>query len=261
MTLSYGGVYLAQTDPEVESWVAGNIPLHREVFDVPVGGLGWPGKDRTAWSWFYTTPPPPIRLNRLYWPCWGATRFAVFYGLATDSMLASIRPLVYGASYNAYNALALAMSDGRSGRSISTNLYMLPPKPLSQISGSNGFSLLTLVSARYFFWERSASITVTGGTTTWANLFSSIASALSITLTTDTINSAYLKPSVDLTSRYEMIPYLLDSACASVGQRFVEKTDGTFVTQNPLTAKTSQDAQLTSWSKQAGGLYNFVAGA
>ncbi len=252
--ISYAGIALAQNDLPVaatarEALASADLCDFAELSGPAQNNATWPPGGRSR----------PVRLGSLWWP-WGAARFAYAHVLATDNELAQIRPLVYGTSTTLFRPQTFTMDDARTGRRISTSLYLLPPKPLDQIAGNNGLSLLTLVDARFYWWEATpVDIEVTPGQTTWAQLIASIAAALGVTITTDTIAAAYLYPSAAFTSRYEFLPPLLDAALVNTGQRLVRKLDGTLITQDPLTAKKSQDAQLASWTKSKGGQYLFDA--
>lgn len=254
MPLSYGDIALTTPSAELNLWLSGQLPPLVDIFEFELPD--YTTKVRGEWNFPGALPERQLKVNHLFWPT-GASRFAFGHFLAHQSQLDQIRTLAQNSGTSArYRALTFKMNDGTNG--IETSLYMLPPRPLAQLPGDpNGLYLLTLVDERYFWWEKAASIIVTGGTTTWATLLSSIATALGITLTYDTINSAYLKPSENLTSDYQFIPLLLDAVCSNVGQKFVRKLDGTNLMQSPTTAKTSQDRQVDSYTKQCGGKFAF----
>lgn len=251
--ISYGNVNLAFMDTPAAVTAARALD-GADLFDF----AELSGRDSLTFTWPGLPCPRPVQVGSLLWP-WGASRFAYAHMLATDAELARIRPLVYGAKGTAWNPLALKFDDARTGRSVAPSLYMLPPKPLDQITGANGLSLLTLVDDRFRWWERAGAVTVTPGTTTWAVLIAAIATALGVTITVDTIAAAYLKPAADLAGADVYLPPLLDRVLACVGQRLVRRLDGTVRTQNPTTAKASQDAQLATWTKEKGGQYLFSA--
>ncbi len=261
-TLTLGGVKLLVPSPATTAEVEGRIS-HRHVYQAGVPHADvrtWPGRNRLSWPWpGYIPHPPRIRPGILHWPP-TASRWSVYHGLASGAQLALLRVAAYGAKGTAYNALPLILADGRTGKTISPSLYLLPCRPVFQSGTGNRRYLVTAVDARYFWWEKAAAITVTAGTTTWASLISAIASALGVTITVDSIAAAYLKPPADFTANYEALPLLLDAVCACIGQRLVAKLDGTFVTQNPLTAKASKDAQSKKWPSVAGGQFDLKAG-
>jgi hypothetical protein len=280
--MSYGGIPLAAVTPDWASAVAYYLKTDRTTVVVPeVQFADWnaAAQRRLSYAAPGVTPMPSVMLGRLYWPM-RASRFAVAHVLATDTMLASIQQQVYGlpsvlptsGSYRptAYNALPFVMDDGQvnvvnkasTPKSITTNLYMLPPKPLAQpLAGSdpmNGMWLLTLVDDRYFWWQRTGSITVDEGTTTWADLLTAILTALGIfdVTTVDTIADAYLPPvwpPKELANQYDYLPPLLDAVARSIGQRIVRTLAGDVLSQSADSARTTQTAQVGSYGKEFGG--------
>lgn len=252
--LTYGGLPLVEPTPELAAMVGQTVPT-TDIFEFP--------GHSTPWRWEGQAPLPSVEVGRLWWPR-GASRFAVGHFLADDRTLGQLRNLSYSGA-GTIRPLELLMRD-ESGTEVRTNLYLLPPRPLftnkrSSISESDLW-LLTLVDQRYFWWEASSAITVTEGTTTWAQLISSIGTALGVTITTDTIPSAYLKPSASLASQYGDLPPLLDSVLAQVGMRLVRRLDGTLWAQTPRTAKTIQDTQFNVYlaRKWGGGRFAYSPG-
>lgn len=254
--LSYGEVSLLSAPP------AGLILPPAEAFS----GFfrpRWTGKGlnpRIHFNWFLKRP---IRLNSYYDP-WGASRWSTAYVLTHQAGLDDIRELVYGDEGDEYNALEFKIDDnagaitGQTTSTLETDLYMLPAMPLaapalSDTDPGQQIYLLVLVDSRYFFWEKAATISITEGTTTWAQLYASIATALGITITVDTIPAAYLKPSAALEANYDYLPLLLDWVAASVGQRVVRRLDGTFKALNATSALTLQAEQVDAYIKLAGG--------
>ena len=63
----------------------------------------------------------------MYWPR-GASRWAVGYFLATLSQLNAIRAVVY--AHASYVAAPLVLND-ETGRVVTTNLWMLPPRQIT----------------------------------------------------------------------------------------------------------------------------------
>lgn len=267
MSINYGGVYLCCPTAEVTRWIADNIPpLSSYQFSYP----DWPDPARPHWPFPGRTDPRQVKLGSLFWPV-GAQRWSVYYGLATDDMLEELRDLAYAGGELV--PLTLRLDDGivTGGNNtivnlyepdgIKTDLYMLPPMPLAQCSPhlvtDRMLYLLTLVDVRYFWWNESADIIVTGGTTTWEDLITSVGTAIGATITHTAIESEWLKPAEVLTSRYQPIPMLIDAIGACTGRKLVRSRDGTLTLQKPREAKTVQDAQLRSWPRKAGGLYHF----
>jgi hypothetical protein len=250
MTIIYGGIELPAPTQEEADWIADNIPVS-EVYEFAQAGCA----DCSSWATVATsdfTHQVSIAIGRLYWPT-GASRWAVGHYLATDTDVAHLRGKAYRGA--AYLPLTLKITDESGTDFIETDLYMLPPRPLAQIEGEEQLYLLTLVDERFFWWLESALITVTGGTTTWAQLVTSIGTALGISISSETVDAAYLLPSASLSSDYEYLPLLLDAVAVNTGCTVVRAFDGTVTLQTPVVALASQDAQAEKWDKQAGGLF------
>src|SRR5262249_51586732 len=98
---------------------------------------------------------------------------------------------------------------------------------------------------------------ITGGVTTWSDLFTQIAAGLGIQLLVDPISANYLKPATALATQYEALSPVLDVACFSTGLRFVRGLDGTCrATSVDSALATTAQQLLIGPSKQAGGLYS-----
>lgn len=251
MTLTYGGIPLACPTGESREWVDAHLdPRRVRHFQ----RRAFPDQRLTNLPQRVDYRAEPIRLGSLFWPV-GATRWAEGHFLCSDLELGQITPQAY--SGNTWNALPLVYSDGPRSLTASS-LYMLPPRPLGQCGVSGGQTtpgrwLLTLVDARYRWWDRAAALTVTAGTTTWLQLFAAIALALGIVLTVDTVAAAYLTPPADFGTQYEHLPTVLDAACLSVGQRLVASYDGSFSTQNATTAAAAVATNLAALPPFIGG--------
>ena len=196
---------------------------------------------------------PEPRINTLYWPS-GASRWACGWFLATGEAKDSIVQLAHSPGGTA--ALTLAFGDDEQENSYHSvqrpELYLLPPRPVSGIDpalrdlteaeGKETLWLLPLVDVRYF-WQfvSSGDLEIESGDS-WATLFSDLGTALGVTISADTVDSAYLKPDPEeFTRRYVPVPLLLDAAAASVGQRITRAKDGTVKSQSVSTARTNLD--------------------
>jgi hypothetical protein len=264
--LSYAGVPLLVPTPEMAGWVAANLdPSALWEFQ----SLAWPGHRRILhWTHTPAPPPPRVRLGVLRWPR-GASRFAVFHGLATDAQLDLIRPQLQGPSLFLPAPFVMSWDDAalplagvtREVASVETLLYMLPPRPLQQIAdrlpGRRDLYLITLVDERYFWWYKTTFIPVTAGTTTWAQLYTAIGDALGVAIEVDPVELAYLTPPAGLAAAYEYLPLLLDAVAFNVGHRVTRALDGTVRAEAPLAAADRADGNatllLSARSRQAGG--------
>lgn len=194
-------------------------------------------------------PPPRVALGRFNWPCNTAARFATLHALIDTAGLARVRAAVY----NPYRAGVLVIDDDTF--MVQTKMWMLPPRPVTQTNpGNNEPWLITLVDERYFWWQRAASLVVTSGVTTWANLYAAIAAGLGITLAPDAIPAAYLMPPAGFSSSYEYLPPLLDAVACNVGQRVVRGLDGTVRAMNAQSSRAVILSNLAQgWTVGAGG--------
>src|SRR6185437_10805426 len=211
-----------------------------------IAALGWPSQPRTR----------KPKVGSLYWPL-GASRWAVGMFVVTNNELAPIRQAVYQTP-GTPTPQPSVLNDGK--RSLTTSLYMLPPRPLTQITGNNDAWLLPLVDERYWWWFKASNITVTPGTTTWTQLYASIATALGITLTVDAIPAAYLKPTGDFGVGYDSLPLLLDAVARSVGQRIVRDFAGGVRAWNVAASQAQVAVNFSTASLIAGGAMDLVAG-
>jgi hypothetical protein len=249
--LSFGGVDLHIPGPEVAAFVESRIPIDSAFGFFRPKFFGDVFLDpRQVFAWHLSRP---FRLYALSNP-WGVSRFGYCFALADAGMLCAIT-----AQNGAGNSLSYILDDG-VGASIGTQLYMLAPVPLSKIlvSLSLPLWLLPLVDERYRLYERAATITVTEGETTWADLYAQLASAAGIALTVDPINPAYLWPSAGFSTNAQHLPLLLDLCAASCGQRIVRNLDGTYNAYNPATAFALMVAQANAARKYAGGSLNLA---
>lgn len=219
----YGGIELPTITPEVALWVEASTST-RDIYQWQ--RWAWPGKNRTGWAFPGHVADRPVKLGSLYWPT-GATRWAVAQFLVTDDQWGRIKDLAY--SGGVYQPLLLDMADEQSSATrIQTLMWMLPSRPQAQIAGDTGMYLMTLVDDRYFWQFRSTGdLDIDEGTTTWEDLYTAAGTALGVTITPDTIPSAYLKPGTCLRALWEQTPLFLDAVAYNVGQRIVRGLDGT----------------------------------
>ena len=255
--LSYAGIPLVvDVDPKLRAWVDAHLHGSAVWAEMPP----WP-PSRTLPTAGPRRPIPsgPCSVNRLRWPH-GATRFGYLLGIATDAQLARIRAEVYAGATN-YRARPLVLADG-VGRTVTADMYLLPPRPLAQCPGAAGLWLVPLADERWRWWRAAGTVSVTGGTTTWPDLFAAIGAALGVTITADDVPAAYLKPSAALGGSYQPLPVLLDAAAASVGMRVVRTLAGAVRVMSPTTALATRTANrlATATKLTAGGQLALTAG-
>lgn len=202
----------------------------------------------------------PITFDSIYWPT-GAMRWAQAHFLVTETQLDQIREATtFGGS-----STAATLSWGGEEDPLTAEMYMLPAVPISQVSADlpRRLYLLTLVDERYFWWYYKADIDIDEPCDeTWPELFTAVGSALGITITTDGIESAYLKPCHELSNHNDPLPQQLDAMAYSVGQRIVRKLDGTVTSQGYANAKAANDelAAHTDWNRTSGHLFALPSG-
>jgi hypothetical protein len=236
MGITYGGVGLDTVDPALAAWIAGNVPLER---CVPFAGRAAPGSRRERWAFAGFRGLDQIEVGKLVWPA-GADRFAVGWFIANATQFAAI-----GATGQ---LLPLILSEGErpGAQQIQTNLWFLSALPITFQSTLGQLWLLTLVDSRYWWREQAALITVTAGTTTWANLYTAIGAALAVTIAADVVPPAYLHPDGELTSNYDSLSQQLDAVAANCGSRVYRKLDGTVYSIGSATAVTLEAANLAA---------------
>lgn len=270
MSITYGGVSINACLPSTAAQIEAQISL-RDVLEFPQ--QVWPGKNRTGWSFAGFMPMRGVRVNSLWWPT-GASRFAIAHFVVSKRVLDAISAVVYAGGGYQTAPLVFTQTTRYAGsplqfpadvltgsNQITTSMWLISARPLFQFINSPGqpLWLLTLCDDRYWWWERdTGAITVTENTTTWANLYSDLATALGVTITADAIPSAYLKPPASLSAYYERAPLMLDAVAYNVGQRIVRHLDGTVLARNPVNSQADQllDLNLPA-NVQGGGYFRF----
>lgn len=245
--LSYAGVYLGAPTAEVAAWVATNVSVEDCFTFAPRYG---PGAGFGSDPPYRPEPPPgPVRVGRFFYP-WGASRFATAHYVVDTPSLQEIRAYCYPDA-GTIRAAPLVLDDG-AGASVTTDLWMLPPRPLSRIADDPGLWLLTLVDERWYWWWRAATVAAAA---TWADLYTAIGTAIGVTIEAEAVDAAYLTPPASLTAYYPALPILLDAVAASVGQRVVRTFAGKIKTQSAAKARESWELQRDTFAERkiAGG--------
>lgn len=198
-------------------------------------------------------PTPQIKLYSWFYP-FGASRWSVFRGLATSSMVKAMLDAVHdpatgslGRSFKSRDFI-MEMSplspdnptDDAISYTVTSKMFMLPPRPVAENKGFDGLFMVTLVDDRWWFQGTPVSLTVNQNTT-WADLLSSLASALSIDLTHSAIPAVYAKPNADspLFSRMENAAILLDAVAWNVGCVVVRNLNGSYQLQTHAEARAA----------------------
>lgn len=172
----------------------------------------------------------PPRIGVLHWPT-GASRWAKCHLFVDGAQLARVRTAIGAAP----TARPLVLDDGH--REITTNMWMLPPRPILQkgVTAAELY-LLTLVDDRWWWWQ-SGNQSAPTNPSSWAGLLSSLFSGLGVSASIDAVPSAYGTPTADRWSvGHKPLPFLIDAACKTVGLRVVRQLDGTVRCQSYATA-------------------------
>jgi hypothetical protein len=203
-----------------------------------------------------------VGLNQLWYPS-GATRYSVF---RTVAAYADLEEIISAAFTNQSTGATLTIrSDGDStDTGISTAMYLLPPRPVSDITSTGGIGQsqlywLTFVDERYWWQKAGPTNFFTGSTSgwTWANLIAYLIESIwpsGITID-QAIESVYGYPEPDsaLYTNGENAAVLLDVALANVGRRLVRNLNGNYHAVRCNTAIASSKTDRASYTKRMGG--------
>lgn len=193
------------------------------------------------------SPSPIIKAGEFYYPT-GAARWSVFRMFATSTLTKNMVSAAYTGGSTAQplvmsNLPLLPDNPDEVNYSITTPMYMLPPRCLGETgNGLDGLYLITLVDERWFWqWKAVSLWEYLGQNTTWNTLIQAVASALGVTITNSTIEDAYFQPEQDsqLWTNYENGGVLLDALAWNVGRVVVRNLDGTFQLQTNTEAENS----------------------
>lgn len=206
--------------------------------------------------------PPPWRLNTLYWPT-GATRYARGLFLVDRATRDRIVSKTVQSGKNTKATLGIGDDlSGKQGTPLAIDMFCLSPRPVTCTNDDSDLWLLPLVDERYFWQFLDVGAISVTTSTSWATLFSTLATALGVTVTVaSSAESAYLKPDpTEFTRPYDNAALLLDAAAASVGRRFVRQYDGSCVVQSKSKADTALTANLAKpYQQLAGGQFSALA--
>jgi hypothetical protein len=237
VAISYAGVPILFADPKVVDRIEKTVPTV-DLHDLDLIHWAGTGDWQIPRGGVFSVP---VQLGHLWWPR-GASQFAYAHVLVSGAQLDLIRAQIFPTS-TTFVAKPLVIDDGV--RSITTDLYCLPPRPLSASTGDNLY-LLTLVDDRFFWWHKASVITITNATvdyledcTTWAQLIDQIAAWLNVDIDYSAIPATFWFPHASLAGDYEYLPLLLDAVAYSLGLRFVRKLNGDCVLQTPAEASTA----------------------
>ena len=285
--LRFAGVDLLMPDDsgQLSEWLRNYQPLENTQIAsemIPRTSDNWRGR----YSAHTATPGipkfnwpdcPQLGLNQLYWPT-GASRWSMFFGLVDterkDAILAATGPqtagtLILGDSrlkpsdietQTATGGYLKVKVDDEWLFALGTEMYLLPPRPISasdDTGGIPGLWLIPLVDVRYHWQFKHAGELDLGS---WDDAYSGLATQLGVSVSHDTVNANYFTPnSTELSRLYGSAPVLLEVVAANTGQRIVRQVDGTVSAELSTSAESTLDSNLNGnppfdvWNQIAGG--------
>lgn len=241
MPITYGGIDLtppAHALAVVEGW----WHAHR-IFEFDHPAYNTAGIDHLPIPYPPHTEAP--RIGVLHWPT-GASRWAVCHLLCTGDQIARLNR-VAGAS------LDLVISDGT--RSVTTPMYRVAARPVSQRGDGREMYLLTLVDDRYWWWFAGSS-TTPAAPASWSALLTALFTAVGVTPSIGTIPAGYSTPTASRWNvGFKPLPLLIDAVCRAVGLRVTRSLAGAVSCVTYTTAAASDDSQWETYSGEclAGG--------
>lgn len=202
------------------------------------------------------SPTATVKPGEFFYPC-GAARWGVFRMLATSSLAKAMAAAAFTGGSSAKPLVISALpllpdNPPDASYSITTPMYMLPPRPLGEGNKEqmlDGLYLVTFVDERYL-WQFKP-LTLSGQidqNTTWDSLIQYVAGQLGVSITYSTIEDFYTKPEQDsqLWANAENAGILLDTLAYNVSRLAVRKWDGSYVLQTNDEAEATMDANRGS---------------
>ncbi len=260
--LSWSGIDLCLNPDVLQEWLDTLLSVsdlealldEPDNVDQPIFGLTHPRRRLRK---------PKPALNQLYYPC-TASQWAEGYFLLDAAGYQQYLQSIGSPGSSGPQPFVATVDDPTTGQPASTfktNLYALPPRPIC--GTSQPAYILPLVDERYFWSLNGVDLTLPSSYSqwTWSQLYTTIATALQITLTNDAISSNYLNPCEDcaLDEQGGIAPILLDAVAANVGQVIVRNYDSTYKAMSAQTSNTTvyqnYQKQLQSGGQIAGDLF------
>lgn len=220
-------------------------------------------------------PTEQVQIGEYYYPT-GASRWSIFRGLATTTMVKEMMKKAYvGGTSTAQTFRMKCVPDVPGGVTpadydLQTSLFLLPPRPLAEHGTAyDGLYLVTLVDERWYWQYRGVNLKPQAGPagrTSWKDLLDLVKDELSISFAVSAA-AVYLDPEPDsqLFGSQENATILLDALAFNIGRQFVRKLDGTYVLESNSNSATIVDsnrgAANTVIRSAGGGLYDIAIGA
>jgi hypothetical protein len=228
----------------------------------------FPGYGNSAFSPQGVERPRHCRLGNFYYPTWGLSRFAYGHFLATSEQVAALSQLCFldddddDPDLDALNQVILQISAPGSTSTVNTPVYMLPPKPISQmfysLDTTNANSLraawtslyvVTFVDDRYFMWG-SPGLTNFEQGMDWVDLYTAFMTVTTLSQTSQQ-SSDQIDALIDPSTKFpdvswldmvgKPIPIVGDALAANLQCRWVRTMEGLYF----LTDTTTAQGQLS----------------
>ena len=204
--LTFSGQPFCDDTEELKNYIGKNLSLGATTTILPSRTM----RGRLESLAFPLSPltRPSGWLNTLYYPSWGCTRWSEFWGVMTRQELNAVEANCYSGNYGATNQSAPLVIQTANG-TITTPMYMLPPKPLmereantnfysptdnstniSDAKMADGLYLICLVDYRYFLQYAPAQ-TSFSCSSSWEGLLSQLASNAGINLSVNSVAGIY----------------------------------------------------------------------
>lgn len=216
---------------------------------------------------------PPARVGQIWWPCWGASRFAVGHVLVTAADYAS---MIAVAGWTEDKPVTVTLTDDAG--SITLAMFVLTARPfndpravaLSTVdAAASQCWILTLVDGRY----GNAGIRgAAGSTATWGDVVATAGASLGMTQSAGDVETllvantpAYPTPVAEWWLASGVVDtnnaIRFDAACAAVGLRVAYSATGVPTVQGSAEALTAYTAWLADVTElgMAGGVFASVA--
>lgn len=213
-------------------------------------------------------PNTQIKIGDWYYPN-SASRWGVFRGLATTEMAIAMENATNGkAATFLMNCQPQAPNTAGKNYTLSTQMYMLTPRPLGQYgAGFSGLYLITLVDERYYWADIPVALKPINNSTTWNSLITTVATTLGISVTQPNVPIAYTSPEPDsqFWANSASSSFMFDAIAYNIGCTVVRALNGTYQLQTGLAASAQVTTNRGTASKvvrTAGGdLFNELSTA
>ena len=212
--------------------------FHRE-FVYPLGPIGKKLADIAARYPLAQPLFPPIKMGQWFYPT-GVSRWSVFRGLATSSCAAAMLDATQGNKALPFTMMSVPagvanVSDG--AYTLTTDMFMLPPRPLGETKGSlDGLYLITLVDERFYWQFDTVQIHPTKDTT-WSAIITQLGLELGFSPNFGpAIASVYTSPEPDspFWMNFESAAVVMDAVAANLGATWVRGLDGNYNLYQPI---------------------------